>query len=85
MNIQQLTAALDCEGIDPRFISLSGAVQDESYVLEQDPKAGWWVYYSERGERSGERFFATESGACDYLHDRLVQNPATRRRYSPPA
>jgi hypothetical protein len=80
MNTQQLEEAIRENNIDERFVSLHGEVQDESYVLERELGQGWCVYYSERGERAGERFFLTEEDACQFIYDRLSRNPTTRKR-----
>ena len=38
----------------------------------------WSVYYSERGQRSGERIFDSEDEACRYLLNLLCNDPSTR-------
>ncbi len=43
---------------------------------------GWSVYYSERGNRTGEVHFGTQHEACDYLLMLLVSDPTTRKRSS---
>ena len=75
MNIPQLKKALGKADIDPYFASLHGEVRDECLVLEQAESRGWCVYYSERGQRTGERWFITEEEACQFIFDRLSKDP----------
>ena len=46
--------------------SLEGGTPNEALTLE-DKGAVWAVYYSERGQRTSERIFPTESLACEYF------------------
>jgi hypothetical protein len=80
MNIDQLKEVIRAENIDERFLSLPGEVKDESYVLEREVGKGWCVYYSERGQRTGERFFITEEEACGFIFDRLSRDPNVKKR-----
>jgi hypothetical protein len=76
---ERLTALLDAENVDPASYRLNGERADEALVLERAPNA-WVVYYAERGLRSGERTFVTESEACEFLLDELLRDPSTRKR-----
>ena len=80
MNTKELQEAAKAGNVDERFLSLHGEVKDESYVFEREEGKGWCVYYSERGQRSGERFFITEEEACAFIFDRLNRDPNVRRR-----
>lgn len=80
MNAKQLQEAIRAANIDERFISFPGEVKDESYVLERELGKGWCVYYSERGQRSGERCFTTEEEACALIFDRLSRDPTVKKR-----
>ena len=77
MNRTGLQALLDAERVRANSYSIDGGVQDESMVLEEGT-TGWIVYYAERGLRSGERLFATEEDACDFLARRLLTDPSNR-------
>ena len=34
----------------------------------------WLVYYfSERGDRSSEKYFSTEDEACQYIYDHMLE------------
>lgn len=65
MNRTQLIASLKSLGVRDDAYSLDGT-RDEAYCLDHS-SAGWTVYYSERGLKSGMRLFASESEACEYL------------------
>jgi hypothetical protein len=64
MKIHQLQEAVRLANINEHFISYPGEMKDESYVLEKKNDHSWNVYYSERGQRTGERFFTSEEEAC---------------------
>ena len=78
MNKADLQALLAERKILPRAYSLIGGLPSEQYVLEEQDGERWAVYYSERGERSGERVFETEDAACRYLLELLTNDPTTR-------
>jgi hypothetical protein len=77
VNRGELRRRADDEGIRPSAYSLEGGLPPEQYVLSLE-EGGWCVYYSERGERTGEAWFDTEDEACSYLLLRLVEDPTTR-------
>ncbi len=78
MDTSALRRLLDAEGIDPDAYSLDGGMPDEAYVLERRPDC-WLVFYSERGLRTAETRFESESGACAHLLELLLRDPTTRR------
>lgn len=78
MNIDALKDALRRANIDERFVSLDGSARDESLVLEHEPVMGWTVYYSERGQRTGERTFRSEDQACQFILDKLSSDPTVK-------
>ena len=75
MNISELKQKLEKHNIDPYFASLEGEVRDESLILERLSSGGWCVYYSERGQRTGEHWFITEEKACQFIFNRLSMDP----------
>lgn len=79
MNIHQLKKSLEEIGVDPDLASLYGKVRDESLVLEHPNSRGWCVYYSERGQRSRERWFITEEEACQFIFNRLSIDPNAKK------
>ncbi len=78
MNRQSLKAQLDRNNVDPYSYSLNGEMQTEQYVLEI-AVGGWSVYYSERGQKTGAQFFATEDEACRALLALVLPDSTTRR------
>ena len=78
MNRDQLRAALDELGVDPRTYRLSSSAESDVLVLERS-KGGWAVFYSERGNRNDERWFPDEAHACANLLERVRGDPTTRR------
>lgn len=72
MNTEQLRQRLAGMGIDSSAYSLSGGLPNESYVLSRESN-DWAVYYSERGHRTGEKRYASESDACAALL-KILQN-----------
>ncbi len=72
-------------GVRDDAYSLEGGLPSERDVLDSGPH-GWFVYYSERGLRTGLRSFASEDAACDYLLELLIEDETTRihQRYPCP-
>ena len=54
MTVSELKRILEAEGFRQDVYSLTGGLPNEAYCLENRGYE-WAVYYSERGERSGER------------------------------
>jgi len=77
MNIEDLKVRLKSLGVSPSAYSLRGGLPSEKYCLSNDSGL-WQVYYSERGQRTGEKSFATESQACEHLLEQLENDPTTR-------
>jgi len=57
--------------------ALDGGSPDEALCL-QPGQGGWIVFYSERGGRTGERWFETEHEACDFMANRLLGDSGNR-------
>ena len=72
MNKIQLNDYLANSGINKSAYSLSGGLPNERYVLSEE-FGEWVVYYSERGQKRGEKRFSSESDACDYLLSLLAR------------
>ena len=58
-------------GIPRDAFSLEGGMPDETLVLDRLPGGRWSVYFSERGERKGEREFAFLDNALQEIADQL--------------
>jgi hypothetical protein len=77
VTLDELSRTLMELGIRPRSYSLQGGTPDDRYCLERS-SGGWAVYYSERGLRNDEQWFATEDEACQDLLRRVLADPTTR-------
>lgn len=77
MTAAELDAELIAAGVRSGVYSVSGAGDDDVYVLSAEA-GGWSVYYAERGERMDERVHETEAAACEDLRDRVLNDPTTR-------
>ena len=80
MNRFELNDKLVANRIDERFYSLDGTLKDEALILEQKTENTWVVYYSERGLRTGESYFGSESEACEYFLGKLIRDPLVKKR-----
>ena len=78
MDIAELQRRTTSEGIRSDAFSLEGGLPSEQYVLDPSKPGRWTVYYSERGMRSREREFTSESEAVEYLFELVRSDPATR-------
>lgn len=58
-------------GVRPRAYSLYGAHVPEAIVIDHRP-SGWVVFYTERGDESGARTYASEAEACLDLLGRVT-------------
>lgn len=77
MNLSELRTRLDTAGVRRDVYSLNERCGEEMMCLERT-RGRWAVYYSERGLRSGERSFETESEACEHLLNLLLRDPTTQ-------
>lgn len=77
MNKLTLVDALNSAGVAPDSYWLEGGLPSERYCLEHRVD-GWAVYYSERGQRTGETVFDSEQEACDKLFSMLIADASTR-------
>jgi hypothetical protein len=82
MNRSELREVLDRDRIRPSSYSLEGGGPDEAYCLERS-RGGWAIFYSERGNRNDEQWFATEDEACTALLEWILADPTTRVRNRP--
>jgi hypothetical protein len=72
-----LRSLLGGERVREDAYALDGTVPDDAMCL-QPAAGGWTVLYSERGQRTGERWFETEDEACDFLAERLLADGGNR-------
>ncbi len=71
---------LRAEGVDRRTYNLSGALQNDSWILDGNGRV-WIVFYFERGDRYEETQFGDESSALEYLVGKVLADPTTRAKY----
>jgi hypothetical protein len=72
------------EGFNPNSYRLYGGLgAGECYVLDHRA-AGWEVYYSERGTKTGLQVYRSEDEACRYFLELLRGDESTRLREPPP-
>jgi hypothetical protein len=84
VNRQVLRELLASELVRPDAFSLTSTHGDECLCLEASV-AGWAVFYAERGQRTGERYFETEDEACDFMAARLLADMGNRQPPHEPA
>ncbi|MBR7838952.1 hypothetical protein KDL01_37135 [Actinospica durhamensis] len=82
MTKAELAAALAAAGVRPAAYSLDGGLPSERLCLEERPDS-WAVYYSERGERTGETLYPTEAEACDAFYAQIMRSPSTNPEIPP--
>ena len=80
MNKATLQARLDQARVLAEAYSLDGDLPNERYVLSQEGSGSWEVYYSERGLKTNRHSFDSESAACEFLLDQILNDPSTRQR-----
>ena len=78
MTIKDLEDELKSFHIRKDCYSLSGNPEDETLVLEPSTGNGWRIYYSERGLRTGEKVYTTESEACESFLEIVLRDPLMR-------
>ena len=73
MNLNELERKLKAAKVPASCYSImKGGLPNEVYCLAAE-NGRWVVYYSERGKRSGETFFKSESQACDCFYSKLIK------------
>ncbi len=77
MNLNELKKELESLGVNEQTYSLYSDIGDEKYCLERTGER-WCFYYSERGQKTGERSFDTESDACEYMYSIIESDPTVR-------
>lgn len=72
MNKKELKNRFIKEKISSSIYSLEGGLPNEKLCLD-DENGSWVVYYSERGIKTGIRYFSTECEACNYLYNKVIK------------
>ena len=78
MTREELERRLVNDGISPGAYDLFGGNKDNAYCLERTA-SGWLVYFRERGLRDWEHLFNSESEACEFLIQKISEDPGARR------
>ena len=63
MNVHELKEKLNELKISNELYSLQGGLPNEKLCLVKEDN--WKIYYSERGNRTGEKEYETEEEACE--------------------
>jgi hypothetical protein len=79
MNVAQLTRILYDLNVPPGIYRLDGTHHELAHVLARE-QAGWVVFLSERGGRSGPIEFTREHDACQHLMGRIALDLIERHR-----
>ena len=70
MTVIELEKELEKIGVSKNLYSiLEGGLPNEQLCLVKEDV--WYVYYSERGRKTGLKSFEKESDACDYFYKKL--------------
>ena len=56
---------------------LNGGLLNETCTIGKTAR-GWEFYYSERGQKSGLKIFASESKACEYFLNTMSGDSSTK-------
>jgi hypothetical protein len=86
MDVRELAAVLDGNGIRPDAYDLEiegFSLPNDTYCIRKEGGARWVTYYSERGERVGEKAWITEAEACQALLGQILEDRGTRRTPPP--
>jgi hypothetical protein len=78
MTRDELGRRLEQEGISANAFDLFGSNRDNAYCLER-VDSGWLEFFRERGERDWEHLCESESQACEYLLQAILDDEGTRR------
>jgi hypothetical protein len=73
MNRAALVERLRDSKISENRFSIDGTPKNEATIIEQIGSDTWCTYYSERGERTDERYFSTEDEACRSVYEDFVK------------
>jgi hypothetical protein len=83
MTQQELRDALRELNVRPDAYCLDGETANEAYVLERQGTT-WFVYYSERGKKTGEKQFPSEGDACQYMFQVVTHDSSTKSSLAKP-
>jgi hypothetical protein len=75
MNVRDLKCELDAAGVNPREYAINGDdFPGDQFVVGKDSSGVWEVFYTERGYRSEQMNFKSESAACEHFLDWVLSS-----------
>lgn len=72
--VAKLREMLEEKGVRPDSYCLSGGFPNEALCIERKRGGEWWVYYSERGQRTSLQKFQSEQNACECLMSMILED-----------
>lgn len=70
MTVNELKNKLDEIGVPQDLYSIMiGGLPNERLCIVKEEM--WQVYYSERGRKTGQKFFETEEEACKFFYEKM--------------
>lgn len=78
LNRESLERTLSEASVRSNYYHFGGYV--EGRVCLQSENGGWSVYYAERGHRNVEKWFRSESDACEYLLKLAMEDGTSRQQ-----
>lgn len=73
MTLKQLKRYLMLHRVPGYVYCLQGGLPSDQYCIGKEGEA-WQVYYSERGSKIGLVQFDSESEACQYFQDLMIED-----------
>nr|BFE44109.1 hypothetical protein GCM10017547_20020 [Pseudarthrobacter oxydans] len=82
MDKRQLASTLAAEGFPPDSHVMHGSDRNDTLNMEQQGRK-FLVYYTERGTRTDEHEFPSETEACEYFLESMRRMYPTAKRSLP--
>ena len=79
MLIEEAKDVLNKNNIREDVYVINGDLSDESLCLLSSGEK-WNVFYYEKGEQINKQIFESESDACEYFLNILLDDPTTRKK-----
>tara|TARA_Y100000589_G_C26970129_1_gene554220 strand:- start:211 stop:447 length:237 start_codon:yes stop_codon:yes gene_type:complete len=77
MTIKELDKKLREAGVKPQYYSLNGKDINDAFILKNE-LGKWNVYYFEKGSKYMQKYFDSESEACEYIYETLKDEPSVK-------
>ena len=72
MNKRELKKQLKNLNVPSNYCSLNGIELPDRIILSKESGKYIVYYFSERGNRTDEKYFSVEAEACQYIYDHMV-------------